>query len=85
MTLGPQRRSRLAEIERDLARLHYRHDIAMSAFLFEEATALGGEIAKLDKERQALAVLLPAPPTTEPPAGVVPQLLRPRRGRRRMG
>ena len=75
---------RLAEIERELAQLQYRHDIAMSAFLFEEATALGRTIAALDKERQALAAELPAaPPAAEAPSGIVPVLARPRRLRRR--
>ena len=82
--MSEQHRARLAEIERELVRLQYRHDIAMSAFLFEEATALGREIAKLDKERRALAALLPASESKpEAATGVVPQLLSPRRGRRR--
>ena len=76
------KRARLAEVERELARLRYRHDIAMSAFRFEEATALGPAIAALDKERQALAAILPTP---DPPMGVVPELMRPRRRSRRMG
>jgi hypothetical protein len=70
-----QRRARLADIERELARLQYRHDIAMSAFRFEEATAL-------DRERQTLAADLPRPPA-EPETGVVPALARPRRPARR--
>lgn len=74
-------RTRLAEVERELARLRYRHDIAMSAFRFEEATALGPAIATLEQERQALAAALPA---AEPKTGIVPVLARPRR-RRRMG
>lgn len=82
MTAEPEpaaRRARLAEIERELAHLQYRHNIAMSAFLFEAATALGRSIAELEKERQALAAGLPpaAPPTAE--TGVVPVLARPRR------
>jgi hypothetical protein len=75
------KRARLAEVERELARLRYRHDIAMSAFRFEEATALGPAIVALDKERQALAAILPA--TAEPATGVVPQLMRPRRRTRK--
>jgi hypothetical protein len=74
-------RARLGEIDRELARLRYRHDIAMSAFLFEEATALGRAIAAVDKERQALAAELP-PPDREPPSGIVPALARPHRRRR---
>ena len=75
------RRNRLAEVEREFARLRYRHDIAMSAFRFEEAAALGPAIAALEQERQALVATLPPPPTETP---VVPILARPRR-RRRMG
>jgi hypothetical protein len=75
------RRARLAEIERELARLRYRHDIAMSAFRFEEATALGPAIAALDSERQALAAQLP-PPAAVPPTGIVPVLADPRTRRR---
>ena len=71
-------RTRLAEIDRELARLRYRHDIAMSAFRFEEATALGPAIAALEKERQQLGAALPR---TEPPTGVAPLLARPRRRR----
>jgi hypothetical protein len=77
------RRARLAELERDLARLHRRHDIAMSAFRFEEASALGRAIAARDAERQALAAALP--PAAAAPTGVVPRLAWPRRPRRRIG
>jgi hypothetical protein len=72
-------RARLAKVERELAGLRYRHDIAMSAFRFEEAMALGPAIGALERERQALVAALP-PPSTE--TGVVPVLARPRRGRR---
>jgi hypothetical protein len=71
--------ARLAELDRELARLRHRHDIAMSAFLFEEATQLGRAIAELDRERQALAATLPAPLAAEPAGGVIPVLARPRR------
>jgi hypothetical protein len=69
-------RARLAEIERELARLRHRHDIAMSAFRFEEATALGPSIAALERERQGLAEALP--PAEPPQTGVVPTLVTPR-------
>jgi hypothetical protein len=72
------RRARLAELDRELARLRYRHDDAMSAFRFEEATALGPAIAALEKERQLLAAALPQ---AEPPTGTAPILARPRRRR----
>ena len=69
------RRGRLSEVERELARLRYRHDIAMSAFRFEEATALGPAIAPLEQERQALITALPPVPIE---TGRVPVLTRPR-------
>jgi hypothetical protein len=76
-----KQRARLEEIESELGRLRYRHDIAMSAFRFEEATALGPAIAVLEAERQALATALPDP---EPATGIVPTLLRkPHRTRHR--
>jgi hypothetical protein len=73
------RRKRLTEVERELVRLRCRHDLAMSAFRFEEAAALGPAIADLEKERQTWLAALPPPPTE---TGVVPVLARPRRGRR---
>jgi hypothetical protein len=81
------KRARLAAVERELTRLRYRHDIAMSAFRFEEATALGLTIAALEQERQTLVAKLPA--DRELPTGVVPVLMdrgrparmRPRRSR----
>jgi hypothetical protein len=76
-------RGRLAEVERELARLRYRHDIAMSAFRFEDATALGPAIAALEQERQALASALPVEPVPKASSGVIPQLSQPRRSRRR--
>lgn len=80
---GAAGHDRLAAIDRELARLRYRHDIAMSAFLFEEATALGRSIAALDQERQALAAMLPTQPTAPAvPIGVIPVLTRPRRRHR---
>jgi hypothetical protein len=74
-------RACLADIERELARLRYRHDIAMSAFRFEEAAALGPVIAALERERQALETAVPS--AAEPPTGIVPALTRPRRLRSR--
>jgi hypothetical protein len=76
---GDAKRARLDEIERQLTGLRYRHDIAMSAFRFEEATALGPAISALEKERAALAAELPPP---EPPTGIVPTLATPRTLRR---
>ena len=74
------KRARLAEVERELARLRYRHDVAMSAFRFEEATALGPAIAALEQERQSLAAALPP---VEAPQPAIPVLHRPPRVPRR--
>ena len=80
--MSAEQSQRLAAVEREIARLRYRHDIAMSAFRFEEATALGPAIAALEAERQVLAASLA--PDPEPPTGIVPALLRHlRRARRR--
>lgn len=74
-------RARLAEIEAELARLRYRHDIAFSAFRFEEATALGAPIAELERERALLTASLPPEP---PKAAALTRVEVPRgrRGRR---
>jgi len=77
--MSEPRHQRLADIERELARLRYRRDIAMAAFRFPEAAALAPSIAALETERHALAASLP--PAPEPPTGVTPALLR--RHRRR--
>lgn len=78
-----RRRARLADVERELARLRHRHDIAMSAFKFEEATALGPAIAALENEQRTLAAAIPTSPADPaPPTGVVPVLARPRRPQR---
>jgi hypothetical protein len=77
-------RARLVEIDRELTRLQAQHDLAMSAFKFDEANALQRRIEAFDDERRTLATGLPAPALApEPPAGVVPTLARPRRLRRR--
>ena len=75
------RRARLGDIDRELMRLRHRHDIAMSAFRFEEATALGPAIAALENERQTLAAAIP--PAGAADTGVVPTFARPPRLRRR--
>jgi hypothetical protein len=77
-------RARLAEIDRELARLQGQHDRAMSAFQFDEANALLPRIAALEDERRALAAALPpAEPAAVLPSGTVPVLARPHRSRRR--
>jgi hypothetical protein len=76
------RRLGLADVDRELARRRSQHDIAMSAFQFDEAAALLRTIAALEQQRQALADDLPAAaaPVVEPPTGVVPVLNRRRQG-----
>ena len=65
------KRTRLAALERELFQLATRHDIAMSAFRFDEAGNLQRRIAVLELERAQLVKMLPAaaPP---PPAAPVP-------------
>ena len=76
-------RARLDAIDRELNALVAQYELAMSAFKFDEASALQRRIASREAERRALAAALPAPLASEPPTpGVVPRLLRPRRGSR---
>ena len=78
------RRARLAAVEDELARLQAQHDLAMSAFKFDEANALQRRIEALEDERRALAAALPPVEAgAEPPVGIVPVLARPHRARRR--
>jgi len=72
-------RARVAEIERELAALTAEHDVAMSAFKFDEANALQHRIAAREAEwRAVMASLPPTPAAVESPTGVVPVLARPR-------
>ena len=74
--------SRLVGIEHELAGLKAEHDVAMSAFKFDDANALQRRIAALEDERRSLVRRLPArSPAVEPPTGIVPVLARPRRRR----
>ena len=63
------KRTRLAALERELLQLATRHDIAMSAFRFDEARDLQRRIAVLERERAELVTVLPA---AAPPPPVVP-------------
>jgi hypothetical protein len=67
MTELEEKRARLAVVERELSRLDVRHELAMSAFKFDEARDLQQRIVVLERERAALVDALPAfadPPPT---------------------
>jgi hypothetical protein len=80
MTEIEVKRARLAAIERELSRLGSRHDLAMSAFKFDEARELQQRIAMLERECAELAETLP---TGAPPPVAVPVPVTIRRRRRR--
>jgi hypothetical protein len=67
------KRARLAAIERELARLNLRHDLAMSGFKFDEARDVQQRIAVLERERGELVDALPAPASPPPAPAVVRQ------------
>jgi len=77
-----QKRDRLGVVERELADLQARYELAMSGFKFDEANAVQREISVLEAQRRALAAVLPTPTAApEPPVGIVPAVGRPRRRR----
>ncbi len=76
----PERKARLAQIERELSALRAQYDLAMSSFKFDSATALQRRIAPLERERASLDDGGAPPP--EPPTGIVPVLKLPPRRRR---
>ena len=76
------KRARLAAVERELAELGARHDLAMSAFKFDEAREVQQRIAVLERERAELIDALPAP-APPPPAAPAPAMVRHRRVARR--
>ena len=72
------KRARLAAVEGKLAELGARHDLAMSAFKFDEAREAQERITVLERERTELVAALPGaapPPSTVP----VPVAIRSRR------
>jgi hypothetical protein len=77
------RRARLAAVERELAGLAVRNDLAMSAFKFDEARAVQQVIAVLERERVELAAALPAPPPPPPSVPVHISISRRRRPQHR--
>jgi hypothetical protein len=69
------KRARLAAVESELAGLNRQHDLAMSAFKFDEAREVQQRIAALERERGELIDALPRP--AEPPPA--PAMVRQRR------
>jgi hypothetical protein len=70
-------RTRLAQLDRAIARLRGQYDVLMNAFKFDEARALVPAIEEAECERATLAARLPAEAVPEPkPYAVI-------RGRRR--
>ena len=63
-------RARLSLVERELLRLGTRHDLAMSAFRFDEARDLQQRITLLEHERAELIAVAPAPTPPPPTAHV---------------
>jgi hypothetical protein len=70
--LEAAKRARLALVERELLQLGTRHDLAMSAFRFDEVRDLQQRIAVLERQRAELIAVLPAPAPSpaEPPVPV---------------
>ena len=64
-----EKRARRAAVESELAELGARHDLAMSAFKFDEAREVQERINALERER---AELVEALPTVVPPAPAGP-------------
>ena len=69
------KRTRLAAVERELAELGDRHDLAMSEFKFDEAREVQQRIEMLERERRELVDALPPPPRP-PPAAPAPRTVR---------
>ena len=75
-------RARLAVVEHELAERVAHHDLAMSAFKFDEAHEMQQQIAALEEEWAELVAALPAI-APSPPSGPVPVMIRGRPGQRR--
>jgi hypothetical protein len=76
------KRARLAAVERELIGLGDRHDLAISEFKFDEARTVQQRIAVLERERDELVDVLPAP-AEPPPAAPARVMVRRRRVARR--
>jgi hypothetical protein len=61
-----EKRAHLATVERELTGLVIRHDLAMSAFKFDEAREVQQQIAVLERERGELVDSLPSPVVPAP-------------------
>jgi hypothetical protein len=75
------KRARLSLVERKLLQLGTRHDLAMSAFRFDEARNLQQQITLLEHERTELIAEVPAP-APQPPTAHVRVAVGSSRGRR---
>ena len=64
------KRARLSLVERELLQLGTRHDLAMSAFRFDEARDLQQRIGVLERERAELLATLPPATPRSPEAPV---------------
>jgi hypothetical protein len=66
------KRARLLLVDCELLQLGRQHDLAMSAFRFDEARDLQQRIAVLEQERGELRAMLPAaaPPPPDAPVPV---------------
>jgi hypothetical protein len=80
------KRARLAAVERELAELATRHDLAMSSFKFDEARDVQQRITVLERERGELVEALPPPaePSPEAPLPVRVRRRQLRQPRRRL-
>jgi len=76
------KRARLSLVERELSQLGTRHDLAMSAFRFDEARDLQQQITLLEHERTELIAEVPAAPASQPPTAHVRVAVGSSRGRR---
>jgi hypothetical protein len=65
------KRTRLATVERELAGLGIRHDLAMSEFKFDEAREVQQRIEVLERERAELVDAQPAPAPPPPVLAMV--------------
>ena len=63
-------RARLSLVERELSQLGTRHDIAMSAFRFDEARDLQRRITVLEREHAGLMATLPPTKPRSPEAPI---------------